>query len=555
MIRRPLLLAPALLLLNISVTFDNVWPTPRIRWWGAFSIELAVCVLAIAAITAWRRRPLSHSMVAWLSVTWTILVFGRYADVTAPALYGRDINLYWDVRYMPDVVAMITRVTPLWLIAACLAAVALLLWLVYRAVRWAWGAVCGSFTSAYERRVLLAAAIGVVMFFAVDRVGQTGTSWVFRGEEYHDEGNRLFPVAVTSTYAHQLRLVSAAWSASEPLPATPTMDSDLSRLKGADVFVVFLESYGAAAYERPEIAGPLAASRAVLASAIHDTNRGVVSAYVESPTYGGSSWLAHVSLLSGIEVREAGTNARLLTERRDTLVRAFGRHGFRTVALMPGLRGPWPEGAFYGFDEIYGADRIAYEGPEFGWFAIPDQFSFHRLDALEVNRSPRAPLFVFFPTITPHFPFSPTPPYQPDWRRLSSTGPYDGPDLVRAYEQQPDWEHFAPGYVAAMAYEFASVAGYLREHADRDVVMILLGDHQPPALVSGEGASWNVPVHIVASRSGVLERLSTSGFRKSLLPSGPSIGGMHVLLPLLLDAFGERRGQAPPNDVRSLPIP
>ena len=50
-----------------------------------------------------------------------------------------------------------------------------------------------------------------------------------------------------------------------------------------------------------------------------------MSAFVESPTFGGSSWLAHISLLSGIEVRDPDTNAKLMTAHRDTLVRAFGR--------------------------------------------------------------------------------------------------------------------------------------------------------------------------------------------------------------------------------------
>jgi hypothetical protein len=126
---------------------------------------------------------------------------------------------------------------------------------------------------------------------------------------------------------------------------------------------------------------------------------------------------------------------------------------------------------------------------------------------------------------------------------------------VRAYERQPDWEHFAPGYVDSMIYEFASMAGYLRQHADRDVVMVVLGDHQPPALVSGEGASWNVPVHIVASRRDVLDRLAASGFHRSFTPSGAAIGRMHVLLPLLLDAFGDRHGQLSPNNVRSQALP
>ena len=48
---------------------------------------------------------------------WVLLVLGHYADVTTPALYGRDINLYWDFRYMPDVAAMVARAAPLWLLA------------------------------------------------------------------------------------------------------------------------------------------------------------------------------------------------------------------------------------------------------------------------------------------------------------------------------------------------------------------------------------------------------------------------------------------------------
>ncbi len=552
--RRILSLAAALLLLDASVTFDNVWPTPAIRWSGALSIELAVCLVAVAVLQM-LRRPLSRRAIAALSVVWTLLIVGRYADVTAPSLYGRNISLYWDIRYMPDVVAMITRVTPLWAIAAVLAGIALIAWLVYRGVRWAWTIVADALAHAIERRVIAGAALAVVALFAIDRATAAGASWVFRSDEYRDEAGHLVPPPVIASYAHQLVLLAQALAPAAALPATPPMDSDMARIKGSDVFIVFLESYGAAAYERSEISTPLAASRDLLASAIHDTHRGVVSAYVESPTYGGSSWLAHVSLLSGIEVREAGTNARLMTEHRDTLVRAFGRNGFRTIALMPGMRGPWPEGKFYGFDEIYGADRLAYAGPEFGWFAIPDQYSLHRLDALEMDRSSRAPLFVFFPTISPHFPFSPTPPYQPDWARMSSSRPYDGPDLARAYGREPDWEHFAPGYVDSMAYEFASVAGYLRQHADRDIVMVLLGDHQPPALVSGEGASWNVPIHIVANRPGVLDRLVSEGFRKDLTPVGPPIARMHALVPLLLDAFGERRGQPQPNDVRSTSAP
>jgi len=318
------------------------------------------------------------------------------------------------------------------------------------------------------------------------------------------------------------------------------MTADLAAVRDADVFLIFIESYGAIAFERPDMAPPLAAGRADLDAAIHASGREVVSAYAESPTFGGSSWLAHLSLMSGIEVRDPETNARLMTEKRETMVTSFGRARHRTVALMPGLRQVWPEGAFYNFDESYGANRLDYRGPEFGWFAIPDQFSLAKFDALEAAQPSRAPRFVFFPTISTHFPFIPTPPYQPDWTRIFDAHPYDGPSIVRAYAQQPDWTHFGPGYVQAIAYDYATLAGYLRRPKARDFVMILLGDHEPAAAVSGEGASWDVPVHVIASRPSILDALRTYGFRDGLTPARPSLGKMHTLLPVLLDALSAR---------------
>src|SRR2546428_12554708 len=106
---------------------------------------------------------------------------------------------------------------------------------------------------------------------------------------------------------------------------SPSMDSDFACVKGADFFLIFIESYGAVSYERPELAAPLAASRARLDAAIRATHRDVVSAYVESPTFGGGSWLAHLGLLSGVEVRDPGTNALLMTQNRDTPARSVHR--------------------------------------------------------------------------------------------------------------------------------------------------------------------------------------------------------------------------------------
>jgi hypothetical protein len=525
---RWLTLAAAFALLDLSVTFDNIWPTPMVTWHGGLSVELAVCILAIAAASRWRARP-GRVAVAGITAAWSALVVGRYAEVTAPALYGRDINLYWDLRFIPDVVAMVTRVAPVWLVLLSAAFGILVVALLYRLLRAAWRRIAAATTDGRERRTLVVASLAIVALF----VGQ------------HASGHALpcpsVATPVTATYARQVRFVIDATAGKTTLASSPRMDADFSLVRGADVFLIFVESYGAMAFEQPAIAPRLAAKRTELDRTIRDSGRAVASAFVESPTFGGSSWLAHLSLLSGIEVRDPATYARLMVEPRDTVVGAFRRNGYRTVALMPGMRQAWPEGTFYGFDEIYGADRLAYRGPEFGWFAIPDQFSLFRLNELEVARAPRPPLFVFFPTISTHFPFSPTPPYQPDWPRMATERPYDGPDIVRAYAGEPDWMDFRPGYVDAMAYDYAVIGGYLRAQRGRDLVVVMLGDHQPPAAVSGEGASWAVPVHIIASRPALLDRFLARGFHPGLIPARPAIGRMHQLAPILLDAFGDRQ--------------
>ena len=266
------------------------------------------------------------------------------------------------------------------------------------------------------------------------------------------------------------------------LPPAPPIASDLARVEGADVFLIFIESYGAVSWDRPAFVEALAASRARLEADIRDTGRRVVSALVESTTFGGESWLAHISLLSGTEVRDQDTNVRLMAQPRETMVTAFARQGYRTVAIMPGLQRALARGRFYGFDEVYGADRLGYHGPPFGWWDITDQFALARMDALEI--APRRPcrrLFVFFPTISTHTPFTPTPPYQPDWARILTATPYDADDLDRAWSQPPDWLNLGPGYAQALDYMHATLGGYLRLRADRDFVMMLIGDHQPPA--------------------------------------------------------------------------
>jgi phosphoglycerol transferase MdoB-like AlkP superfamily enzyme len=522
-------IAGAVAVLNFGLTFESLWPTLWIRPQWALSIELGLLALGLALAAERFGRP-SPRALAWLAGAFVVLVLTRYAEVTARELYGRAINLYYDAPHVPRVAAMFVDGAPLWLLVAVGAAASLGLYALYRLVRWSWERFAGVLAEPRSRRVVAAAAVAVCAIYPF------APGW--------------FTPPVTANYARQAALLAhALGGGASPLGASPLLASDLARVAGADVFVIFVESYGAATYDRPEHAARLAARREALAAAAEAGGRGVVSAFVESPTFGGASWLAHASLLSGVEVRQSDAYNLLVTERRETLVHAFARHGYRTVAVMPGLRQDWREGAaFYGFDAVYDAARLDYRGPGFGWWRIPDQYSLAKLDRLERAGGSRPPLFVFFPTINSHAPFRPTPPYQADWERLLSGEPY-APGAERA--QGAEWTNLAPAYAEAVDYALAWLAGYLRERRGADLVLVVIGDHQPPAGVAGENPSWEVPVHVIASRKALLGVLAARGFTPGLEPRRPAIGRMHELTLILAQAFGS--GAQPGVDVAGAP--
>jgi hypothetical protein len=520
-------LAFALLLLNASLTFANVWPTAKIRWQNALSIELAVGVLLMAT-----RRPARTSRLSpAIPAIWLLLVLGHYLDVTAPGLYGRDFNLYWDAPHLGNVFAMLAEAAPTWLLVAAAVGVFIGIVTAYAISRVAWLWIADAMARRQLRRALAASAATVLAVFLFQQLTRGDT-------------RPLFAEPVTAEYLYQARSIAAMVG---PGAVAPQLDASPDALMqvpnglgGADVLLIFVESYGAVAFDSPALTTALTASRAAFEAAVHDTGRQLVSAYVESPTFGGSSWLAHLSLMSGIAVRDPYSYQALMAEQRPTLSTTFSRAGYRSIALMPGMRQAWPEGAFYHYDAIYGRDDLTYIGPRFGWWSIPDQYSLAKLDALTGAATARAPLFVVFPTSTTHAPFGPVAPYQPDWSKVLTPDAYDPAEVQRILARPPDLANLAADYAHAMSYEFTTFAGYVRRRAADKFVMILIGDHQPPAVVSGRNAPWTVPVHIVTQDPRIIDRLLSHGFRPGLTPSRPSIGEMHELVPMMIAAFSAR---------------
>jgi hypothetical protein len=439
------------------------------------------------------------------------------------------INLYWDIRNTPTRAEMLAFVAQS---RTALHRLRSVLWrcplLIYFPVRWAFRS-CGRGDTACARAS------------RADRC----CPWHLAALDAQRVDERV-PSAVSVAQPSTAAYVRQAWKVASEiqrggerrLPAVPEIHSDLSRVAGADVVLLFIESYGAVSWDRPAFSRALAPGRAELTSAIADTGRAVVTAYVQSPTFGGKSWLAHISLLSGVDVLDEDTNAALMSEKQHTLVTEFGSRGYRTIAIMPGLQREWPEGSFYGFNEIYGADRLRIAGPNSGGGTSPINSQSHAwTNCSSLRRSTRRCSCSCHRSAATRR-FCPRLPYQPDWKRVLTPKPYDEVILERAWSERPDWTDLGPGYVKAMQYVYTTLTGYLRLRPDRDFVMIIVGDHQPPAAVSGEGATWNVPIHVVTSRRAVLDQLVEHGFRDGLAPQRPVVTSMAGLMPMLLNAFG-----------------
>ncbi len=533
----------ALFFLNSALTFQNRWPTVGVRWVPELSIDLAALLLALVLAAAWR-GPLGRGWRNAALAGFVVLTLGRYLDVTAPALMGRSIHLYWDSRHVPAVAALLLDRVAGWRMLLGGVALLALLAALFAILRWAVGAVMAALVRAPARRALGILALALLALYGAGRLSPRLPT------------QALFALPVTAMLVGQVKMVLAAtafrddrWIAVQPpLPA-----SNLGRMGRGDVFVIFFESQGALVFDDPRFAAPLAGDFAALERSLTDAGWRTVSARVESSTFGGLSWLAHSSLLSGLRIADQGDYYDLLASSRPTLVSRFAAAGYHCVALMPGLRHAWPEGRFYGFDRILDAASLDYRGPAYGGWVVPDQYSLYRLHRVEVEPASRPPLFVFFPTINSHAPFAPIPPYESDWNRFDTRFAAPAASGEVGLNERLDGAALATAYIESVRYNLAVLGGYLRQHAPANALFVVLGDHQPPAIVGGREISWQTPVHVFSRDPELIDAFQTAGFRAGVTPGPVVLGGVENLGLLLLRILNSPPPAVTPLEARDGP--
>jgi hypothetical protein len=302
--------------------------------------------------------------------------------------------------------------------------------------------------------------------------------------------------------------------------ATPA-DQLLPDLRGKDVIFTFIESYGRSAIEDPGIAPGVDRTLDTSTAALEKAGFHAKSGWLTSATYGGSSWLGHSTTMSGLWIDNQQRYQTVMAGDHLSLTKAFQKTGaWDTVGVMPGIQKGWPEQRFYGLDKVYNAFQMGYKGPKFSWSTMPDQYALEAFQRLEHSKKRDKPLMSEIILTSSHQPWSPIPKMV-GWDELGD-GSVFGP--IQKAGTNPsdiitDTTRSKEEYGKSVQYSVTSLTQWLERYGSDDTVLVFLGDHQPIARVSGNHASRDVPVSVVAKDPKVLDKIAAWNWTDGLRPA------------------------------------
>jgi phosphatidylglycerophosphate synthase len=368
-----------------------------------------------------------------------------------------------------------------------------------------------------------------------------------------------FPIASTTAASQTVAQVSATQEAisdsSRFEQATRSPDPEakipaanlLTGLRGKDVIVDFVESYGQVAVQgtsfSPGVDAVLRKSNASLARAGYSTQ----SSWLTSPTFGGISWLAHSTLQSGLWVNSSQRYNQLLASKRFTLSDAFKKAGWHTVADDPSdFKAGWPAGtSFYHYDQLFNRANVGYQGPTFSFSSLPDQYLYAAFQRNELAPGHK-PVFAELDTTSSHTPWAPLPKMVP-WNKVGNGSIFDKQpgESKSAAEVWTGTSTIRKFYRKSIQYSLRTLISWVTRLHDPNLVLIVLGDHQPHTTVSGVGANHEVPIAVISRDPSVTKQIASWNWQDGLMPGpGAPVKPMDAFRNQFLGAFSTASSQA-----------
>lgn len=314
-------------------------------------------------------------------------------------------------------------------------------------------------------------------------------------------------------------------------------------LRGKDMIFTFIESYGRSAVEDPIMAPGVDRTLDTRTKALAAAGFHAKSGWLTSATYGGSSWLGHSTTMSGLWINNQQRYRTVMASDHMSLTDAFKKTGaFDTVGVMPGVQKGWPEQKWYGLDKVYNAFQLGYKGPKFSWSTMPDQYALQQYQDRVHSKKPaagKARMSLLILTSS-HQPWAPIPKMV-GWDQLGDGSIFKG---IQAAGNNPadviaDTAKSRQEYGKTIQYSVTALTEWLTRYGTKDTVLVFLGDHQPIARVSGNHASRDVPISIVAKDPKVLDKVDGWGWTDGLRPAhNAPVWKMSAFRDRFLAAYG-----------------
>ncbi|MFN8757685.1 MAG: hypothetical protein ACK5XA_02655 [Tagaea sp.] len=495
--------AAAVVILNQLVSSGDFIEAPIQILPSAVALELvgALALLGLAARLVARKA----GALCWLLALVFVAGFCvRALGLAVPWFFGRDLNVAIDARFVPVFAKLLADAMPAvefgLLVASAILAACVVLWLV----RAMFGVAFRALAAGAPGRLLPGFAVVIASAFALPPAPSAPGPRPFLSADAaatvaRNVDNVLAAEGLRG--AHRAR-IDAAQAA---LPA----DADLAALRGKHVVLIFVESYGRITATNPDFARTLDPARAKLADRLAAAGYTAASAALVSPITGGGSWMAHGTLLTGAKLAAQDAYEVMLVSGAKTLAHRFAAAGWRSAAVMPRIDQPWPEGRLLGFETIRIQPDLGYRGPRFAWESLPDQWVLERVAALDLAG---APTFAKLVLASSHTPFERVPAIVEDWDALGDGSVYAGLPVrefpVRAGRVFDQDE----AYVAAIDYVLDAVGRFADRVADKDVLFVVLGDHQPPLTTARRTGDFAVPIHVFARDEAAVEPFLRRGY-------------------------------------------
>ncbi|MDH6237094.1 CDP-alcohol phosphatidyltransferase [Cryobacterium sp. CG_9.6] len=321
---------------------------------------------------------------------------------------------------------------------------------------------------------------------------------------------------VTSAKAEEAAFESAITS--DDFATVPAADL-LGGLKGKDVVFAFIESYGQVAVQDTAFSEGVTEVLRQGTTDLAVQGYSERSAFLTSSTFGGVSWLAHATLQTGLWIDSQAKYDQVTSGSRLTLSSAFNKAGWRTLNVVPSNTRSWSIGeSFYDLDFTADSQNMGYQGPKFSYARIPDQFTWDYFQKKELAQ-PHAPVMAEIDFVSSHTPWTPLPQEVP-WASIGDGSIFDPQpaqgDARSVLQSREDTQRL---YGQSVQYSMSTLFSFLTTYDNPNLVVVVLGDHQPSSVVSGDDANHDVPISIISKDPAVIDRISSWGWDPGMLPS------------------------------------